>query len=122
MARNYMIKLKEIFNSDVALIRSLGDVIRASIAKKIPNQKIEIDFSDIRSISRAFAHEILALKKDPSLQETPIEFSNTSPDISRLIAIVQESKGLDRKHFRPELMPREVSFEEASDSFDDIRI
>ena len=72
MAENYLIHLKKLINSDVALLRSLGDVIRENTAKKFSGQKVEVDFSEIRSISRAFAHELLTLKNDPELKGSSI--------------------------------------------------
>jgi hypothetical protein len=120
MAENYLIHLKKLINSDVALLRSLGDVIRENTAKKFSGQKVEVDFSEIRSISRAFAHELLTLKNDPELKGSSIEFTNTSPEVSKLIAIVQESQQTSYRHFRPDLMPKEVSFEEVSEYFESL--
>ena len=114
------ISLKNLFQSDTALIRELTDSIRSEFLERGVNQTESIDFSGIRSVSRAFAHGLICLVDEFEQQGTQIELTNLAPEISRIIELVKASRTNLQAHYRPDLFPKRVSFDEASEHFEEL--
>jgi len=81
-----VISIKEEVASDLALrntVQSLFDKVN-----KVEEPNIEIDFSNINSISRSFAHEYLTQKQLSSKQISEI---NTPENVEKMFQIVKNS-------------------------------
>ena len=113
------ISLKNITNSDVALIRELNNSIRSEVLERGVNKSESIDFSGIRSVSRAFAHGLICLVDEFEKKGSHIELINLAPEISKIIEIVKASCTNLQAHYRPDLFPKRVSFDEASEHFEE---
>lgn len=120
MAEKDSISLKNIIQSDVALLRELTDSIRSEFIQNGLNHQQSVDFSGIRSVSRAFAHSLICLIEEFEQKGAQIELINLSPEISKLIDLVRASRTDPQAHYRPDLFPKRVTFDEASEHFEDL--
>ncbi len=120
MVKAASISLKDIIGSDTALIRELTDTIKSEFLERGLSHNEIVDFSGIRSISRAFAHSLICLIEEFQQKGTQIELSNVDPEISKLLELVNASRTGQQAHYRPELFPKRVSFDEASDNFEEL--
>jgi len=55
----------------------------------LPNPEIILDFSEVTTITRSFAHEYCTRKRD--LRKRIIE-TNVSPDVAKMFAVIQDAR------------------------------
>jgi hypothetical protein len=110
------ISLKNLINSSSALMRGLGDSVRNAL--DLSAQKIVLDMNGIESCSRAFAHELLVIEEECRAKGQTFELINLCPEISSMLEVVKRSSEILNRPYRPELVPVQMSLEEASALFD----
>jgi len=65
--------------------------------ENLPNPEVILDFSDVRTITRSFAHEYSTRKRDLHRRITE---TNVSPDVSKMFAVVQDARAKRASHAR----------------------
>jgi hypothetical protein len=55
----------------------------------LPNPEVILDFSDVRTITRSFAHEYCTRKRDLHKRITE---TNVLPDVAKMFAVVQDAR------------------------------
>ncbi len=63
----------------------------------LPNPEVVLDFSDVKTISRSFAHEYSTRKRDIHKQ---IREANVSADVAKMFAVVEEARAKRPSHTR----------------------
>lgn len=83
---------------EIAPILSSRDVIRDLfwVVKKIRSKKIDLNFKDVKFVSRSAAHELLILKEKLSMQKD-IEFVNLNSEVENMIRLVASSRAVSKK-------------------------
>lgn len=100
------VSIRDFLASDSVALRASGDALFEYLSVLAKESKsIELDFSDIRFISRSFTHSMLEAIKDVS-KVVSVDLSNTSSDVQQMIDLVRETKPLSyaerqRKHLMP---------------------
>jgi len=88
---------------NVASMLSANLALRGTAAKLVlyieglPNSDVIVDFNGVRTITRSFAHEYCARKRDIRKQ---IRETNVSPDVARMFEVVKEAHSKRASHSR----------------------
>jgi hypothetical protein len=92
------VDLKSLLGAEAAYTRTLSDSIECSLRTFILEKnkavhKIEFDFSEIVSVSRAFAHEFFKLISKLEHDGKMTELSGLNPNVHSMITLFKEGKG-----------------------------
>ena len=80
---------------------NVADVLTANLALRetaarlllyiegLPDAEVILDFSEVRTISRSFAHEYCMRKRDLHRR---IREANVSPDVAKMFVVVREAR------------------------------
>jgi len=83
---------------EIAPILNSRDVIKdlSRMVKKIRSKKINLDFKDVKFVSRSAAHELLILKEKLSIQKD-IKFVNLNLEVENMIRLVASNRAVSKK-------------------------
>lgn len=83
---------------EIAPILNSRDVIRdlSRMVKKLKSKKIDLDFKDVKFVSRSAAHELLILKEKLSMQKD-IKFVNSNSEVENMIRLVASNRAVSKK-------------------------
>lgn len=91
--------------------RDIIDVIENAI-KKVDAKSIDLDFSDVKFISRSAAHALLSMKENLErklLRKKEISFINTEEDVMNMLRIVAANKAIPKQ--RPQFNPKRIDID-----------
>tara|TARA_Y100000310_G_C20637828_1_gene792173 strand:+ start:1479 stop:1790 length:312 start_codon:yes stop_codon:yes gene_type:complete len=87
MITSTKILVREKVAEDLALRDSAREFF--DVIESLSTSEVVLDFKDIRSISRSFAHEYNTLKK---MSDKKIKEINVPQDVKKMFAVVQEHR------------------------------
>lgn len=100
------IRLLDVIGASDAMIRGLVDRIREVISDvSLQSTPIELDFSNLRAVSRGFIQELKVLEKEIKEQSGSLTLVNTSTEVQAMIDAVSIT---EPKQARPDLYPEYV--------------
>ena len=86
--------------------RDIVDILEKAI-KKIDNKLIDLDFSNVKFVSRSAAHALLLMKERLQARKD-IYFINTNEDVANMLRIVAASRIVSKKQ-KPEFNPEKIN-------------
>lgn len=86
ISRSKTINVANMLTPNLALRETAAKLI--SYVEGLPNSEIVMDFSDVRTITRSFAHEYCSRKRSTHKRITE---ANVSSDVARMFAVVQDA-------------------------------
>lgn len=86
--------------------RDIVDILERAI-KKIDNKSIDLDFSNVKFVSRSAAHALLLMKERLQARKD-IYFINTNEDVANMLRVVAASRIVCKKQ-KPEFNPEKVN-------------
>ncbi len=109
--------LKDILKADSVLIRAVDEVLREHLSSVSNGNAIQIDFTDIQALSRAFAHSLISLSEEFKNKGVELDWTNANQAIQAMLTLVRDSRSDPTEHVRPDLIATETSLDEASNQF-----
>jgi hypothetical protein len=88
ISRSRTIKIAALLTPNLALRGSVAKLI--SYVEGLPDSEIVLDFGDVRTISRSFAHEYCTRKRNLHKRITE---TNVALDVAKMFAVVQNARG-----------------------------
>ena len=90
--------------------RDITDTLRETISQKTSLTLVELDFSDVKFISRSAAHQLLVIKEELRLNERDIAFTNTNDEVTEMLRIVAANRAIPKKD-KPEFKAEKIDIE-----------
>ncbi|HEX9907511.1 MAG TPA: DUF4325 domain-containing protein [Thermoplasmata archaeon] len=87
ISRTKTINVASMLTPNLALRDTASKFVR--YVEGLPNPEVILDFSDVRTITRSFAHEYCTRKRDLHKRITE---TNVSPDVAKMFAVVQDAR------------------------------
>ena len=84
------------------------DVVEKAI-KKTNNKSIDLDFSEVKFVSRSAAHALLSMKEKLQARKD-ICFINTSKDVANMLRTVAANRIIPKKQ-KPEFNPERINID-----------
>lgn len=88
-----MFKLSDFFAENI----SNRESVRLVFGKIPQTDSVTIDFTDIKFISRAAAHELAVLLENYQNKGNSISLVNVSPEVNKMMETVADSRNVDYK-------------------------
>jgi hypothetical protein len=86
ISRSKTINVAEVLSANLALRETAARFVL--YIEGLPDSEVILDFSDVRTISRSFAHEYSMRKRDLHKR---IREANVSSDVAKMFAVVKEA-------------------------------
>jgi len=83
-SRSNTVRVARVLSTDLALRETARDFIL--YLSMLPEPEVVIDFRDVRSVTRSFAHEYCTRMRDVHKR---IREANISPNVAKMFAVVQ---------------------------------
>ncbi len=86
ISRSKTIKVASMLTPNLALRETAAKLV--SYVEGLPNPEIVLDFSEVKTMTRSFAHEYCSMKKHA--RKRLIE-ANVPPEVSKMFAVVRDA-------------------------------
>jgi hypothetical protein len=86
-SRTKTINVADVLSANLALRQTAARFLL--YVEGLPDSEVILDFSDVRTISRSFAHEYCQRKRDLHRR---IKEANVSPEVAKMFAVVKEAR------------------------------
>lgn len=105
------INLKALLASETIGLRATSDVILDAIRALPPTtHNVALDFSDIKFVSRTFAHGLVSVM-DSLRASFNVEFANMTEEVDHMFRIIQDQQlSQSWKKNRADLLPTDTDF------------
>ena len=87
ISRSKTINVAHVLSTNLALRETAASFVM--YIEGLPNPEVILDFSHVETISRSFAHEYCTRKREIHKRISEV---NVSPDVSKMFAVVVESR------------------------------
>lgn len=94
--------------------RDIVDILEKAV-KKIDNKSVDLDFSNVKFVSRSASHALLLMKERLQVKKD-IYFINTNEDVANMLRAVAANRIVSKKQkpkFNPEKIDINSLFKEA---------
>ena len=114
------LSLHSILKTQLVALRDSSVIIEELISNSTSNS-IQLDFSNIKFISRAFAQSLIQLQDLFKFKDKQIYFSNTTESVEEMFLVVkyQQEKMVEKE--RDSLLPKNQDFSSFRGDFFDIK-
>lgn len=87
ISRSKTINVAHTLSANLALRETAARFVR--FIEGLPNPEVILDFNDVKTISRSFAHEYCTRKREihKSISEV-----NISPDVAKMFTVIEEAR------------------------------
>ena len=87
ISRSKTIRVASVLSKDLALRETARKFVL--YVDGLPDPVVILDFSDVRTITRSFAHEYCTRKRD---MHKRVREANVSPSVAKMFAVVQAAR------------------------------
>lgn len=90
--------------------RDIADTLKNIINQAPSANLVDLDFADVKFISRSAAHQLLVIKEDLRLNNRNIAFINTNDEVTEMLRIVAANRAVPKKA-KPEFKAEKIDIE-----------